>query len=370
MKRFFLSSLLGFMLLVCFASSRIVASEPVEDSIFSREFILDIMKRVADYQLKYPSHHYSEKLDFPMGWVPASFYTGVMACYETTGDKKYLDAAISWGEKNKWKTGPRLGYADDIACAQTYLEVYLIKKDPEMIEPIRAVLDSVVILDTPGREDWWWCDALFMGPPVFARIFRATGEKKYLETMHKKFWDNAQFLFSKEDGLFYRDERYFYRRTKNGKKMFWSRGNGWVMAGTVRVLQYLPEKDKMRDWYEHLHRTMARSVTPLQSEDGYWRSSLLDPDEFPSPETSGTAFYCYALAWGINNGYLEPEIYLPAVRKAWKALVEAVHSDGKIGWVQAIGRNPDQVNHEDTQAYGAGGFLLAGSEVIKLEDKK
>ncbi len=366
--RYFISLLL-IILLSCASTPRIQSSDSAGgDTIYSREFIVGIMKKVADYQLENPSHHYSEKLDYPMGWVPASFYPGVMACYYTTGDEKYLNAAMAWGEGNGWQTGPRLGYGDDIACSQTYLEVYLIKKNPEMISPIQAVLDSVIVMDVPGREDWWWCDALFMAPPVFVRMYEATKDKKYLETMHKKFWDNAAFLFSKEDGLFYRDQRYFYRRTKNGKKMFWARGNGWVMAGTVRVLQYLPKKDKHRDWYEHLHKTMAQSVAPLQGEDGYWRTSLLDPEEFPLPETSGTAFYCFAMAWGINSGYLEREIYLPVVKKAWKALVEAVHTNGKIGWVQAIGRNPDKVSFDDTQAYGAGGFLLAGSEVIKLAE--
>jgi len=369
MKRYFLVGILLIVFFQCTPLSRMRASSTPTDDIFDPDFIVEIMRKVANYQLENPSHHYSAKLDYPMGWVPASFYPGVMACYETTQDERYLDAAIAWGEKNEWNTAPRMGYADDIACGQTYLETYFIKKDPKMIETIRAVLDSVVILDTPGREDWWWCDALFMAPPVFARMYKATGDKKYLETMHKKFWDNAHFLFNKEDGLFYRDERYFYRRTKNGKKMFWSRGNGWVMAGTVRVLQYLPKNDRQRDWYEHLHRTMARSIAVLQGDDGYWRSSLLDPDEFPLPETSGTAFYCYAIAWGINNGYLDRETYLPVVKKAWKALVNAVHPNGKIGWVQAIGRNPDEVSFEDTQAYGAGGFLLAGSEVVKIFQK-
>jgi len=369
MKRYFRASIFLIVFFVCTPLSRMRASSAPTADIFDPDFIVEIMRKVADYQLENPSHHYSEKLDYPMGWVPASFYPGVMACYETTQDEKYLKAAIAWGEKNEWKTAPRMGYADDIACGQTYLETYFVKKDPKMIETIRSVLDSVVTLDTPGREDWWWCDALFMAPPVFARMYKATGDKKYLETMHKKFWDNAHFLFNKEDGLFYRDERYFYRRTKNGKKMFWSRGNGWVMAGTVRVLQYLPKNDRQRDWYEHLHKTMARSVAVLQSDDGYWRSSLLDPYEFPLPETSGTAFYCYAIAWGINNGYLDRETYLPVVKKAWKALVNAVHPNGKIGWVQAIGRNPDEVSFEDTQAYGAGGFLLAGSEVVKIFQK-
>jgi len=358
------------MLMGC--SSTMNSKPPVEmgDEIFQSEFIEKIMKKVADYQLENPTPHYSKSKDFPMGWVPASFYPGVMALYETIKDEKYLDACVAWGEKNNWDTAPRLAYADDYACGQTYIETFLHKKDSTMIQKIKSVCDTIVTRNEPGREDWWWCDALFMGAPVLIRLYKATGDEQYLDIMDAKFWDTACFLFSKEDGLFYRDERYFYRRTINGKKVFWSRGNGWVMAATVRIIPYFPEntgeRRRKKEWYIHLHKTMARSIAKLQSEDGYWRSSLYDPDEYPDPETSGTNFYCFAIAWGINNGHLDKETYLPVVKKAWNAMVKSVHPNGKIGWVQKIGRNPDTVTYEDTHAYGAGGFLLAGSEVIKL----
>ncbi|UCE06373.1 MAG: glycoside hydrolase family 88 protein [bacterium] len=335
-------------------------------AIFSSEVIIDLMKKVADYQLANPSHHNSKSKDFPMGWIPASFYSGVMALYETSKDEQYLNEAIKWGESNNWQTAPRLGNADDIACGQIYLEIYQIKKYSVMIQPIKAVIDSFMTISKSGREEWWWCDALFMAPPVFARLGTITQEKKYFKFMHKMFWDTAQFLFSKEDGLFYRDNSYFHRRTKNGQKVFWSRGNGWVMAGIARVLQYLPEEDTLHFQYIKLYQTMASSVARAQGEDGFWHSSLLDAEEFPQPETSGTAFFCFALAYGINNDYLGRDIYLPIVKKAWQALTHSIHPNGKIGWVQKIGKKPGKVTYDDTHAYGAGGFLLAGSEVIKL----
>jgi len=358
-------------LCVSFVLHRVtIYSEEIDKEIYSPQKIVELMKKVADYQIAHPSHHYSKSKDFPNGWVPASFYTGVMALYETTKDEKYLDAAIAWGEKNNWDTAPRLAYADDYACGQTYIETFFHKKDSTMIQKIKSVCDTIVARNEPGREDWWWCDALFMGAPVLIRLYKATGDERYLDVMDAKFWDTAHFLFSKEDGLFYRDERYFYRRTTNGKKVFWSRGNGWVMAGTVRIISYYPEntgeRRRKKEWYIHLHKTMARSIARLQSEDGFWRSSLLDPAEYPDPETSGTAFYCYAIAWGINNGHLDKETYLPVVKKAWNAMVKSVHPNGKMGWVQKIGRNPDDVSYDDTHAYGAGGFLLAGSEIVKL----
>jgi unsaturated rhamnogalacturonyl hydrolase len=112
---------------------------------------------------------------------------------------------------------------------------------------------------------------------------------------------------------------------------------------------------------------MAASVSRLQGEDGLWRPSLLDPEEVPVPETSSSGFFCYALAWGINHGYLERKTYLPVVKKAWHGLVGAVRTDGKLGYVQAIGAAPAKLKAEDNQEYGSGAFLLAASEMYKLK---
>jgi rhamnogalacturonyl hydrolase YesR len=234
-----------------------------------------------------------------------------------------------------------------------------------MIAHTRATLDEMMSAPMPGREDWWWCDALFMAPPVLARLYAATGDKKYLRYLHAMWWDTTDFLFDPKEGLYYRDKNYIGKLNDNGKKVFWARGNGWVMAGTVRVLQYLPKTDPMRGRYVKLLRTMAASVTRVQGEDGLWRPSLLDPQEAPVPETSSSGFFCYALAWGINQGLLDRQTYLPVVRKAWRGLIGAVHSNGKLGWVQPIGAAPAKVTFEDNQEYGSGAVLLAGSEMQK-----
>jgi rhamnogalacturonyl hydrolase YesR len=205
-----------------------------------------------------------------------------------------------------------------------------------------------------------------MAPPTLARLGAITGEKRYLRFLDVMFWDAADFLFDEDEGLYYRDENFFDRRSPNGERMFWSRGNGWVLAGLARVLQYLPGDDPARARFEGHFRTVAEAVIPLQGEDGLWRANLLDPAAIPNPETSGTGLFCYALAWGINAGLLKRDIYAPVVRRAWEGLRAAVHPNGKIGWVQPIGGKPEPAVRDDTQAYGAGAFLLAGSEVLRM----
>ncbi len=341
-----------------------MARQSSKDELYSRKYIRSIMKRVCDWQIANPVeiNRRNENL-----WARAAFYAGVMAAYRSTKDTNYLEQAMRWSESREWRLGDRPRHADDQSPGQTYTELYLLKEDLRMIANTKSALDEMIKNPKPGREDWWWCDALFMSPPVLARLYAATGDGKYIDFLNVMWWDTTDFLFDREAGLYYRDKNYIGRLNANGKRIFWARGNAWVMAGIVRVLQYLPKDDKYRSRYVNLLRVMAASISRVQEEDGLWRPSLLDAQEAPFPETSSTGFFCYALAWGIKNGYLERRVYLPVVERAWRGLVGAVHENGKLGWVQPIGAAPAKVTFEDNQEYGSGAFLLAGSEVYKLK---
>lgn len=111
---------------------------------------------------------------------------------------------------------------------------------------------------------------------------------------------------------------------------------------------------------------MAEKLASIQCSDGTWHASLLDPAKFPAKETSGTAFYCFGMAWGINQGILDKTKYLPVVLNAWNALTESVHSDGKLGYVQQIGDRPVNPGFDDSEVYAVGAFLLAGEQLIKM----
>jgi rhamnogalacturonyl hydrolase YesR len=121
-----------------------------------------------------------------------------------------------------------------------------------------------------------------------------------------------------------------------------------------------------RPRYLTLYREMAATVAAVQGTDGYWRSSLLDPASLPNPETSGTGFFVYALAWGVNRGVLDRATFEPVVRRGWAALVRSVQADGMLGWVQRIGDKPGATSADTTEVYGVGALLLAGSEMHRL----
>jgi len=299
--------------------------------------------------------------------VRATFYAGVIALYDTTKDRQYLDAATHWGEQAKWTLhGKDLRFADNQAAAQVYCDLYAVERDLQRIASAKNVFDLQIATPKAGRVEWWWCDSLFMAPPALARMSKVTGERKYRDLMNNLFWDSTDFLFDKDEDLFFRDKSFFNKKTEHGKKVFWSRGNGWVVAGIARIVDALPADDPSREKFIALQKRMLIKLAKLQGEDGLWRPSLLDPKQFPQPETSGTAFFCYAFAWGVNHGTLDRAIYLPVALKAWNGLCSKVTADGKLGYVQKVAGAPGKVNPDNTQEYAVGGFLLAGSEIAKL----
>ena len=220
--------------------------------------------------------------------------------------------------------------------------------------------------DPPCTVRWCWCDALFMAPPTLLQLANRTGDRRLADFAHEEFWATTDYLYDPAEKLFFRDSRFFDRRDAEGRKLFWSRGNGWVLSGLARIIPELAADDPMRPRYVALYRDMAERIAGLQKPDGYWAPSLLDDSTATPPESSGTGFYTHALAWGINAGLLDRDTYLPVVLKGWAALQRAVEPDGRLGWVQQVSDRPDNVSRADTQYYGVGAFLLAGAEVHDL----
>ena len=334
--------------------------------------VLEVMQRVADWQLAHPSVHKATD------WTQGAGDAGLMALAGISGDVKYRDAMLTKGGTNEWKLGPRKFHADDHAVGQAYAELYFLYRVPAMLAPMRARFDEILAQPSTAagldfalpkhqaQELWSWCDSLFMAPPAWVRLYAATGDERYLDFAVKEWWRTTDYLYDKTEHLYFRDSTYFKKTEANGKKVFWGRGNGWVMGGLVRVLQYLPTNHPYRARFEQLFKEMSAKILTCQQPDGLWRASLLDPDSYPMKETSGSGFYTYALAWGVNQGLLDKAQFEPAVRKAWAALVSCVDADGKLTHVQSIGADPKKFDETATEVYGVGAFLLAGSEVYKI----
>jgi unsaturated rhamnogalacturonyl hydrolase len=320
------------------------------------------MKLVADWQLsRMPA---TAQVD----WTWAALYAGFMGMPEKVAGDKYRQAMQQIADQLQWQPGPRVMHADDQAVGQMYLEQYFLHKDPKTIEAMRARLDEEIAAPDPTdprRPLWWWCDALFMAPPVYADMATATGEKKYLDFMDREWDITTALLYDRTKHLYFRDASYLDKHEKNGEPLFWSRGNGWVMGGIVRVLKELPADSPLRAKYVALLKEMAAEMLAIQGKDGLWRPGLLDADAYPLPEISGSAFVTYALAYGVNEGILDRATYWPAVEKAWAGMLTHVYADGRLGCIQPVGAAPGAYSETSSYVYGVGAYLLAGSEIYR-----
>lgn len=337
------------------------------------------LDRVASWQLDSIEHkglrHAARE------WTSATLFTGMIEMTKLSGGERYARYLESVGEQFDWKmyADKYRYYADNYCVGQLYTWKYSHDKNTGYIADFARLADTLV--RRPHSEslawkndialrEWAWCDALFMGPPALSAIYKVTDNLQYLDLVDTLWWKTTNYLYNPKESLFYRDQSYFDKKESNGEDVFWSRGNGWVLAGLVRVLNDMPQTYKSRARWEGLYRSMVQRIASLQQNDGYWRTSLLDPELYPAKETSGTALFTYAIAWGINNKLIPSKDYEAVVWKGWKALRSAVHPDGKLGYVQQVGEAPGEVSYEDTEIYGVGAFLLAGSELLKLLQKE
>ncbi|MDE6416736.1 MAG: glycoside hydrolase family 88 protein [Duncaniella sp.] len=373
---------------IILASALIMAGQAsfAAEELQPRKEILNTLVKVNDLYLKnHPDPglgipYYSRKKVYEGNiWTRAVYFEGLMALHSIYPDNRYYDYAYDWGEKFNWgmrRDDTATRNADNYACGQTYIDLYRLTPEPKMLTKTKA--NANMLINTPQVDDWTWIDAIQMGMPVLAKLGKDTGDQRYFD----KAWDMYEWsrntlaggLYNPKDGLWWRDADFVppYKEP-NGKNCYWSRGNGWVVAALVKVLQELPADDPHRKDYINDLKAMCEALVKCQREDGFWNVSLHDDSNFGGKELTGTALFVYGMAWGVNNGILDREKYMPVITKAWNAMVkDAVHPNGYLGYVQGTGKEPKDGqpvaydSKPDFDDYGTGCFLLAGSEVYKL----
>lgn len=352
---------------------------------FNDSKVLHTLRNVADWQLEHftysrtgtSGHLHDAGID---AWTNATFYLGLSQLVRLVDDNRYAD----WLSRIVADTHGRLPanfaghsqyslyHADELCMARFYLDQYELSHNSGLIASVSERVDWILAhpadtaMDYRNKQTWTWSDALFMAPPVYAKLSEFTGKDEYLRQMDQNFRRTCTHLYNSGEQLFYRDDSYLGRTEANGKDIFWGRGNGWVAAGLVGLFESLPVGSPYRPYYEQLFRQLVTRLVSLQDATGSWHASLLDPDSYPAPETSATALITYALAYGLRTGLLSGTDYTDALIRAWYSLCSAVDTDGRLGWTQPIGADPKSVTREMTATYGVGAFLLAGSEIYRL----
>lgn len=337
------------------------------------------------------NNHWQEnnKPEVKAFWDDAVYFTGNMEAYRLTGNAAYLEFSDKWARHNQWsgateKDASKWKYknygegqqhvlfGDWQTCFQTYLDMYAMNPDPYKIARVTEVMNHECSMNV--TDFWWWADALYMAMPVMSKMYAVTGDTKYLDKMCANFMYADKLMFDSEDKLYFRDAKYVYpkHKTDEGKKDFWARGNGWVLAGLAKVLADMPVSYNHRGMFVERFRQLAEGAALCQQKDGYWTRSMLDPKQAAGPETSGTALLTYGMLWGVNNGLLDRATYEPVIAKAWQYLTTvALQTDGSVGYVQPIGEKAikgQQLTAQNVTNFGTGAFLLAACEKVRYDD--
>ncbi len=373
-----------------------VFNQEVPTSNFlDKAFINKYVTKVISFQIENDVHTSNQTVDYPQGWLPSTFYVSILPFAEVSKDALVKEKLIkivhdwaqnhTWGDKYKyltkemnandaWKLGPRVHHGDDMACAQVYMDYYaMVDQNKIYTEDLSKRIDTLKVVKT--KEVLWdWSDALFMGPPAVAKLASVENNKEVADFLHSNYWTAVSYLKNESYGLFHRDSKYFadgsLGKEPNGKPVFWGRGNGWVIAGLARLIPHLDDNDPQKAKYVSLFKEMAEKIKAVQGTDGMWRSSLLDPESFPIKETSGTGMFTYAMAWGVNQGYLPYNEYAKTIQDAWNGLSLCLdYKTGKLGFVQTIGQAPvNEISADNFNSYGSGFYVLAGTEILKMID--
>ena len=312
----------------------------------------------------------------PKDWTNGAYYTGVAKAHEATKNKEYLNALKGMADRNDWQPFDRVNSADDIAISYAYIYLKSIDDKAANLKPTEDFIKKHLTFQDNKKDEkplWWWCDALFMAPPALTELAKLNNDPTLIDAMYKNYKETYDLLYDKKEHLFARDDRYIWtgastdKKEKNGKKIFWSRGNGWVLGGLALILEDMPKNYIHRPFFENLFKEMSVKIKELQQPDGLWTTSLLSPESYNHSETSGSGFFTFAIAWGINNGLLNASDFKRVVAKAWPSMLKTQKKDGMIGYVQNIGFDPRPATAESWQNYGTGAFLLAGSKVLKMK---
>jgi unsaturated rhamnogalacturonyl hydrolase len=348
------------------------------DSILKKAILVDDYIRLVKHP-DYWNNTYVGKSRPSNIWTRGVFYEGHMALYYVYKDTAIYNYAYNWAKYHNWEMAYKsttTTSADDQCCGQTYLELYNLKPSAEKYYYVKTCLDNSI---KKSNRYWTWIDAIQMAMPAYALLGQITNDKKYFDYMYSSYKYTRDSLdvtgmFNISDGLWWRDKNFNTPYVNsNGKQVYWSRGNGWVYAALVRVLNIIPKTETHYNDYLKDYLLMSKSLLACQREDGFWNPSLADSNEYGGKETSGTSLFVYGMAWGLNNGILDRKTYLTAVEKGWSAMSrDAIHNNGIIGWMQGTADDPsdDQPlgydklpNFED---YGAGCVLLAAAESYKM----
>jgi len=331
--------------------------------------------------------------DYPVGVLLASLFN----VSDVTGDSRYSDYALKnfdfifdhldYFRKQAAQFGAQsYGYRrllqmsalDDCgAIGAALVKAYARKPDPRYRATIDVVADYIAhkqmrLLDgslarARPQPVSLWADDSYMSIPFLAQMGKLTGDRSWYDDAARQVIQMSQRLQDPRTGLYH--HAWYENTAPYDPRFFWGRGAGWVVMSTAELLSVMPEDHPSRAKVLEIFRAAVRGVTEVQSSTGMWRQLLDKTDSYL--ESSATAMFTFAIARGVNRGWLTP-VYAPVAQTGWQALATRVRPDGRIADIcvsttaayDAVYYYNRPTDLDAMQGYGP--VLMAGAEVITM----
>ena len=281
----------------------------------------EVGKRVADHFITSP-HQYGPTIHYS---EVATWY-GALTFAQLTHDdalrqkliQKFEPLMPGGAEANLI---PQRHHVDDSIFGIVPLQIAIDTKDPRYLADGKGWADRQWENPQPdglSAETRYWIDDMYMLTILQLEAYRATGDRKYLDRDAKEMVSYLDKL-QQPNGLFYHAP---------DVPFYWGRGDGWVAAGMAEVLRELPPDHPQRARILKGYALMMNALLKYQGKDGMWRQ-LIDHEE-SWPESSSSAMFTFAMIAGVKNGWLDRNIYGPAARKGWIAVVGYIDQNSDI----------------------------------------
>jgi rhamnogalacturonyl hydrolase YesR len=263
------------------------------------------------------------------------------------------------------------------AMGAALVKAYEKKKDPRYRATINVVDDFIshkmsrmpdgTLARHRPQPVSLWADDLYMSVPFLAQMGKLTGERRYYDDAAKQIISQADHLLNPQTGLW--DHSWFENTAVNDPKFYWGRAEGWALMATAELLSVMPEDHPDRPKVLDIYRRAVQGVAAVQSGNGLWHQLLDKSDSYL--ETSASAMFTFAIARGVNRGWISP-VYAPVAQAGWQAVATKVMEDGRIDGI-CVGTTAayDAVYYYNRPTspkalHGYGPTLMAGAEMITM----
>ena len=340
-------------------------------------------------------------------YIDGCMMASLLALYEATQEKKYLDFVIRFVDYYVHEDGSILGYekdkysTDDVSESRILFDLYRYTKKEKYLKAIHLVYEQIQTHPRTKEGNFWhkkiypnqvWLDGLYMMQVFYTRYETEFNKMQNYSDIVRQFSNVYELMRDSKTGLYYHgydsERKLFWADKKTGlSENFWLRSIGWYTVALIDVYGYMDEQ-----MYDECHtikmifKQAIEDVLKFQDETTkmFWQVPNFPNREGNYLETSGSCMIAYAILKGVRLKALPPryrQIGLDIFNGICKKYLKIENDDLNLGGICLVaGLGPENNLRRDgsyqyyisepvveNDAKGVGPFIIAYTEVKYAE---